>query len=81
MPARKFEKHVYVVTCQSIMMEDWWQEVKVESEVKYVFDDREKADAWVAYAEKEFALEDRITKYFVHETQLNPNYESEFAEC
>ena len=45
MPARKFEKHVYVVTCQTIMTEDYWQEVKVESEVNYVFDDREKADA------------------------------------
>ena len=78
MPARKFEKHVYVVTCQYIMTEDYWQEVKVESEVNYVFDDREKADAWVAYAEKEFDLEDRITKYFVRETQLNPNYDKEY---
>ena len=80
MPARKFEKHVYVVTCQTIEMEDWWEEVKVQTEVKYVFDDREKANAFVAYAEKHFALEDAITKYFVRETCLNPNYESEFAE-
>jgi len=78
MPARKFEKDVYVVSCQTIMLEDWTQEVKVESEVQYVFDDREKANAFVAYAEKEFAREDAITKYFVREVSLNPNFEQEY---
>ena len=73
--ARKFERHVYVVTCQIIKMEDWTHDVNVESEVEYVFDDRVKADAFAAYAEKEFAREDAITKYFVREVSLNPHYE------
>lgn len=76
--ARKFERHVYVVTYQTIEMDDWTHEVKVSTEVDYVFDDRAKANAFVAYAEKQFAREDMITKYFVRETRLNPNYENEY---
>lgn len=73
--ARKFERHVYVVTCQTIEMGDWAHEFKVSTEVEYVFDDRAKANAYVAYAEKEFANPELIEKYFVREVSLNPHYE------
>jgi len=70
----QFERHVYVVTSRDIRIDEWTNEISVETEVDYVFDNEEDAEAYAAMAEKEYAREDVITKYFVREVQLNRKF-------